>query len=520
MRMNREELLKIDMAQAGQCFVDYNPQMAIAMFTESLTELKLYLEENEEDEDVKEKYTLINNMFASLLYDFAKKYLSEKRFAKAFICCQTIMKYISEKSEVYRILGDYYKEQSDYLTAIKYYELYNEHSPDTYEGLINLLDLYGKEYKDKYLKKQLAIAKKACALRPEDAAAYYFLVNLNTRLGDFRAAEYYFKKLLKLAPTNNNYFWHSAFLISQGKFKEGFKDYDKRFCLEGQPCPFAYVDEEIKKWDGKEDLSDKVLLVHSEQGNGDNLMFCRFLPMFKKLAKKVIFMTYQSLMPLFEYNDFGVEVVPLSRDFKQYNIDRYVFTMDAMALFGITPDTIPLTDKYLDIPQEVVDEYAKKNLPQNDKIKIGLGCGYSYKWGETRDIPFMEIFPFAQIEGTELYSFQVGETSLQLKDLPPGVKITDLSGTFNSFLDTAAAMKNMDIIICADNVLLNLAGAMGLKTYALFNKFSEYRWYTLEGEDVGWYKSVRPFHLKHQDQWTQTVQEVCDCIRKEIVEKK
>ena len=514
--MDREELLKIDMAPAGQLFTEYNPQGAIALFTQALTELKLYLEKNEDDEIVKQKYKILQDIFSSNLYDFTKKYLSEGRFAKAYICCQTIMKHISKKEEVYRILGDYYKEQGDKEAALKYYETYIEHVPQNYEAIINLLKLYDIVYEDKYLKKQLSLAKQACKLNPEISSAYYSLVNINIKLENYREAEYYFKKLRAIDNTQNNRFWHAAFLIQQGKFQEGFKEYEARFHLEHSPNPFQYLNDNYEKWDGKEDISDKVLLVHSEQGNGDNIMFYRFMPMFKKVAKKVIFMTYERLMPLFKCNDFGIEIVPVTKELEKIKFDRYIYVMDAAACFGLTTDTIPLAEKYIDVPQNAVEEYREKHLPENNKIKIGIGCGYSYKWGATRDIPFMEIFPFAKIEGSELYSFQVGETSMQLKDLPQGVKITDLSGTFNNFLDTAAAMKNMDVMICADNVLLNLAGAMGVKTYGLYNKYKEYRWFKLDGEDVGWYKSVKPFHLKHQNEWTQTVQNVCEQIKKDF----
>ena len=80
-------------------------------------------------------------------------------------------------------------------------------------------------------------------------------------------------------------------------------------------------------------------------------------------------------------------------------------------------------------------------------------------------------------------------------------KIKNLGDTFDTFSDTAAAIKNMDIIISTDNVILNLAGALGVKTYALFNKSTNYRWFKLEGNDVGWYSSVCPLQVDYTDNW-------------------
>ena len=55
---------------------------------------------------------------------------------------------------------------------------------------------------------------------------------------------------------------------------------------------------------------------------------------------------------------------------------------------------------------------------------------------------------------------------------------------------------------------MNLAGALGKKTYALMNAYSEYRWYKLQGDDIGWYKSVKPFVAQEMNGWKQVFNEV------------
>ena len=70
----------------------------------------------------------------------------------------------------------------------------------------------------------------------------------------------------------------------------------------------------------------------------------------------------------------------------------------------------------------------------------------------------------------------------------------------------------MDLVISTDNVILNLAGALGVKTYGVFNKFTEYRWFDLSGEDVKWYKSVKPYQAKDMNIW----KDVIGTIKKDI----
>ena len=120
------------------------------------------------------------------------------------------------------------------------------------------------------------------------------------------------------------------------------------------------------------------------------------------------------------------------------------------------------------------------------------------------------------MDNVEFYSFQSDEYAQELQELDKSVKITDLGKVFKNFEDTACAMDCMDLIISTDNVVMNLAGALGVRTYALFNKFTESRWYSVDGDDIGWYKSVKPFHAKTFNDWDNLLTEVKTEMEKEF----
>ena len=71
----------------------------------------------------------------------------------------------------------------------------------------------------------------------------------------------------------------------------------------------------------------------------------------------------------------------------------------------------------------------------------------------------------------------------------------------------------MDLVITTDNVILNLAGALGVKTFGLFNRFTEYRWFNLKGDDVVWYKSVKPYQAEYMDVWENVISKVISDIK-------
>ena len=93
------------------------------------------------------------------------------------------------------------------------------------------------------------------------------------------------------------------------------------------------------------------------------------------------------------------------------------------------------------------------------------------------------------------------------------MNIVNLAGTFVDFSDTAAALTNMDLVISSDNVILNLSGALGIKTFGLFNEQYEYRWFDLP-ESSGWYNSITPFVAKKQNDWAEVIERVCDALPK------
>ena len=72
----------------------------------------------------------------------------------------------------------------------------------------------------------------------------------------------------------------------------------------------------------------------------------------------------------------------------------------------------------------------------------------------------------------------------------------------------------MDLMVCTDNGVMNLSGALGHKTFGLFNKFTDYRWYKTEGEDVGWYASVKPFCAEPLNHWEVAIDKVVEEVKK------
>ena len=87
-------------------------------------------------------------------------------------------------------------------------------------------------------------------------------------------------------------------------------------------------------------------------------------------------------------------------------------------------------------------------------------------------------------------------------------KIIDLSDNWKDFENTAITVESLDLIVSSDNGILNLAGALGKKTFRIFNSFTDYRWFDVKDDKPFGYKSVKYFQNKKYYDWTQTLEDV------------
>jgi hypothetical protein len=299
----------------------------------------------------------------------------------------------------------------------------------------------------------------------------------------------------------------------------------------GTTYPVMLTDK--TRWNGQDDISDSTVIIHYEQGFGDSIMFSRYVEDIAKMAKKTIFVVQKNIIPLFKASGFdkyctilpheadldpNIKMKGCSKKGEMYAIgcgmgmiehEYHIPMMDTPYLLKETSSNIRKTEGYLKVSEEKVEKYRKKHINKNNKIKIGVAyhgtddAALSY-----RDIPANKFLPLIKMENVEVYGFQADKYASELSRYTKKYHVKNLGKTFKNFETTACAIECMDVIISTDNVVMNLAGALGKKAYALFNVYPEFRWFKTEGEDVGWYKSVKPFRAKTFNDWENVIKDV------------
>ena len=422
-----------------------------------------------------------------------------------------------DKEDVYVYLADLtYTDIKDNRKAIEYYEKALEKNPNNFSIYNMLGHLYSTCYQDKYKDKQIEYLTKAYELAPNNRIVVKNLAYVLGKFDEVQKADEFYAKLMYLSPTHSDLHAYGAYLVRHQRFAEGFKFLQHRFQkedLNNVAFPQLLTTKK-KKWNIKFDIKDKRILVHFEQGFGDSIMFVRFIDELKKMCKEVSLVVQRQLVDLFKDSKLGVEIYT-EEQIPSINYDYWIPMMDLPIVCETKPSTIPKAGEFLKVPKAELNAYKKQKINDNDKIKIGICYEGTLASKETdRDIPLSYLYPLMKLPDVEVYSFQVDDLTNQMDRVPPDANLIRLGRTFKNWEDTACAMNCMDFMVSTDNGVMNLAGALGIKTFGLFNRIVEWRWFKVEGEDIAWYKSIKPFQCPTSGEWETPVSKVMEEIDK------
>ncbi len=336
----------------------------------------------------------------------------------------------------------------------------------------------------------------------DNAEAMNSLGLAHSRLGDLpRAIEWFDKSIA----TDNQFalahFNRGLVLLKQGKYAEGWPGYDWRW----QTPQFVPFQCNQPQWQG-EDISDKRLLVHSEQGNGDHIQFMRFLPLVAKRCKELIYVGPERLAPLAA----ELEGVAESRVPGQIPADRFDVYCPLMSLprwLGITLDNLPAPERYLTIPDQAVVSKLKGDF----KVGICWQGSPTQKDDKHRSMALADLTSLFAIEGIRFFSLQM-PLSVDDAELLKQHDITNLEPELPGYARTGALVDQLDAVVSVCTATAHLAAALGKPTAVLLSKDPDWRWLE-RGDTSPWYPSVKLFRQTKAGQWSEAVSHAADWLK-------
>ena len=310
--------------------------------------------------------------------------------------------------------------------------------------------------------------------------------------------------------------------LTLGRFKEGWPLYEAR--LKDPELGTAPPDYGVPRWDGNQTLNGKTLLVQAEQGFGDAIQFCRYLPELTARGIKVVFEVLPPLKALLGSLAGNVEIV--GRGERRPPVDYQCPLLSLPLALGTDIDTIPAKVPYLLAEPERVARWTRR-LQALPGLRVGLAWQGNvdverFILARGRSMPLEVLAPLARIPGVSLVSLQKGPGSDQLRAVSFREQVIDLSPELDSgsqaFLDTAAVIAGLDLVISTDTSIAHLAGALAQRVWIALPAVAEWRW-LLGRSDSPWYPTMRLFRQPRRGDWTSVAAALADDLARLAAER-
>lgn len=324
-------------------------------------------------------------------------------------------------------------------------------------------------------------------------------------LGRHREAAASFDRALALEPHDSAARFALAFLyLSLGEFALGWPLYEARFDIPALGNPRRRFN--VPRWQGSEPLAGRTLLVHAEGGLGDVMQFCRYLPSLAAQGATVVFEVMPGLKALLRTLQGAVQIIGRGEPLPE--IDYYSPLLSLPYALKTRIDNIPAQVPYLAAEPERVARWQER-LRTLPGLRVGLAWQGNPKpeelvWARGRSLPLAALEPLAQLPGLSLVSLQKGPGCEQLARVPFSERIVELGADFDAgpdaFLDTAAVMASLDLVVSSDTSIVHLAGALGRPVWTALSASPEWRWLRTRN-DSPWYPTMRLFRQPSDGDW-------------------
>ena len=347
----------------------------------------------------------------------------------------------------------------------------------------------------------LADAEEAVRDCPDNPDAHNVLGLALMGLDRFEESVACYKSALALRPKSPIAEWNLGYVsLLLGDFAEGWRYYEARRRQEGM----RWTRLDGPEWRG-EPIAGKRILLYAEQGLGDTIHFARYVTFVADMGATVILGVQAPLAELLRGVVGDPEIIRHGDQTPPFHYHQSL--MSVARLFEHDEKSIP-SKPYLRADSTRV-AFWKARLPEAP-LRVGIAWQGSGAI-EGRSIPLEQFAPLSAVPGVVLVSLQKNAGVEQLETLPPNMRVETLGEDFDAgpdaFLDTAAVMANLDLIVACDTSLAHLAGALGRPTWIVLKTVPDWRW-LLHRTDSPWYPTARLFRREKSEAWADTMQKV------------
>ncbi len=345
----------------------------------------------------------------------------------------------------------------------------------------------------------LSAFRRALAIQPGSTIGYCNMALALVNLGRIEEGIEACRKAIFIEPgLPEASFNMGAMLLTLGNFRDGWQGYNYRFAMSGES--WLRDEAHAAPWTG-EPLADKSILILGEQGNGDQIQFARYAPALSDLGARVSYLAPERLHRLFR--TLGGSTTMLSEIPPDSRFDFQCPLMHVPGLFEKLGLPIPIETPYLAAEPERVAQWRSRIGDHGFRIGI-FWQGNQYDGNNVRSFPLAALRPLAEIPDVRLISLQIDDGNEQLANFPSDMRVEHLGADFDAgehgFIDAAAVIELLDLVVSCDTSMVHLAGALGRPVWIALNEPCEWRWLRQRADTI-WYPTAKLFRQEASGDW-------------------
>jgi Flp pilus assembly protein TadD len=392
-------------------------------------------------------------------------------------------------AEAWQVLGHALTDIRDYGGALHAYQDAARLKPELPDLLNNLgVALHHVNR----LEEAARTLTRAQSRDPRDPGVLLNLSSVLRDLGRFGDAETRLTAASRLAPGDPRVRYdHALLMLLLGRFEEAWPGWEERFRAGAVP------DRGLAKprWHG-EPLAGRTLLIHAEQGLGDTIQFCRYpFP----TDGPVVFEIHPRVARLLASRKDAPRIVRAGDPLPPFDLSCPLMSLPA--IYGTTAKTVPATVPYLAAEPDAVARWRARLGDHGFRVGIAWQGNSSRREDAGRSIRLDYYLRLAAVPGVRLISLQKDTGTEQIV---AGMAMETLGDDFDAgpdgFIDAAAVMMNLDLVIASDTAIPHLAGALGRPVWVALRAVPDWR-FMLERLDSPWYPTMRLFRQTVRDEW-------------------
>lgn len=302
----------------------------------------------------------------------------------------------------------------------------------------------------------------------------------------------------------------SLALLQQGDYERGWPAYEWRWRRPPTPPrPFTQP-----CWDGAP-RPEQTILLWSEQGLGDTIQFVRYAALVKERVGRVVLECPPPLVALLSSCPGVDQVVAEGEPLPDFDVQAPLLSLPALC--GTTLSTVPAQVPYVHSDPARVESW---------RARLAGACGFRigvvwqgnprHGWDRHRSLPLACLEPLARVKGVRLVGLQKGPGREQIADIARRFDVLDLGGELDesggAFVDTAAVMQSLDLVVTVDTAAAHVAGALGVPVWLALAAIADWRWLR-QRDDTPWYPSMRLFRQERLGDWRTIFARMADELR-------